>query len=103
MAPSSNAGCVPWESATGPPHQLRSGRMGFAERLIGSIRRECYAAPTLGAWTSKKGEWRVAGYRGAPFSCSNGSLWTCPDRNRADLNRYLFLWSSIYDRAKNPA
>ncbi len=39
-APSSHADCVPWVSGTSPLHQPRHGR-GFAERLIGSIRREC--------------------------------------------------------------
>jgi hypothetical protein len=39
MAASSHAGCVPWASGTGLPHQPRPGRM--AERLIGPIRREC--------------------------------------------------------------
>ena len=33
---SSNAGSVPWAFVTGSPWQI-----GFAERLIGSIRREC--------------------------------------------------------------
>ena len=37
MAASSHADCVPWASGTSLPHQPR----GFAERLIGSIRREC--------------------------------------------------------------
>jgi hypothetical protein len=31
-----HADCAPWASGTGPLH-----RPGFAERLIGSIRREC--------------------------------------------------------------
>ncbi len=35
---SSRAGCAPWGSGTGLPHQPRPGS---AERLIGSIRREC--------------------------------------------------------------
>src|SRR5436305_14175488 len=45
MAALSPADCAPWASGTSPPHQLRPGRTalpnGFAERLIGSIRREC--------------------------------------------------------------
>src|ERR1700693_506613 len=38
MAASSRADCAPWASGTSLPHQPRPG---FAERLIGSIRREC--------------------------------------------------------------
>src|ERR1700720_4314382 len=41
MAASSRADCDPWTSGTSLPHQPRPGRMAFAERLIGSIRREC--------------------------------------------------------------
>jgi hypothetical protein len=41
MAVLSRADCAPWASGTGLPHQPRPGRNGFAERLIGSIRREC--------------------------------------------------------------
>jgi hypothetical protein len=41
MAASSRADCAPWASGTSLPHQPRLGRNGFAERLIGSIRREC--------------------------------------------------------------
>jgi Integrase core domain len=33
--------CGPWASATSPLPQARLGRTAFAERLIGSIRREC--------------------------------------------------------------
>src|SRR6476646_4999866 len=39
-APSSHADCAPWASGTSLLHQPRLGS-GFAERLIGSIRREC--------------------------------------------------------------
>jgi Integrase core domain len=41
MAASSRADCAPWASGTSQLHQPRRGRNGFAERLIGSIRREC--------------------------------------------------------------
>ena len=41
MAVLSRADCVPWASGTSLPHQPRPGRMGVAERLIGSVRREC--------------------------------------------------------------
>ena len=37
----SHAECAPWASETSLPHRPRLGRNGFAERLIGSIRREC--------------------------------------------------------------
>jgi hypothetical protein len=40
-APSSHADCAPWASGTSRRHQLGPGRNGVAERLIGSIRREC--------------------------------------------------------------
>src|SRR3979490_321279 len=40
MAASSRADCAPWASGTSPPHQP-PWQNGFAERLIGSIRREC--------------------------------------------------------------
>ena len=35
------ADCAPWASGTSPLQQARLGKNGFAERLIGSIRREC--------------------------------------------------------------
>jgi hypothetical protein len=41
MARSSHADCAPWASGTSPLHQLHPWQNGFAERLIGSIRREC--------------------------------------------------------------
>jgi len=40
-APSSHAGCGPWAYGTNLLRRLRPGQNGFAERLIGSIRREC--------------------------------------------------------------
>ena len=39
-AASSRAECAPWASGTSLPHQPHLAD-GFAERLIGSIRREC--------------------------------------------------------------
>src|SRR5258706_15312787 len=39
MAASSHADCAPWASGTSLPRQ--PWQNGFAERLIGSIRREC--------------------------------------------------------------
>src|ERR1035437_784408 len=39
MAPSSHVDCAPWAFGTSLPHRLHLG--SFAERLIGSIRREC--------------------------------------------------------------
>lgn len=36
-----HADCAPWASGIGLLHRRRPGRNGFAERLIGSIRREC--------------------------------------------------------------
>jgi len=41
MVPSSHGDCAPWASGTNLPHQPRPWQNGFAERLIGSIRREC--------------------------------------------------------------
>src|SRR5438270_4959246 len=41
MALPSRTDCAPWASATSPSPQARLGQNGFAERLIGSIRREC--------------------------------------------------------------
>src|SRR5256884_4050885 len=41
MAASSHADCALWASGTSLPREPRPGRTGFAERLIGSIRREC--------------------------------------------------------------
>src|SRR5450759_1983283 len=41
MAASSHADCARWASGTSLPRQPRPGRTNFAERLIGSIRREC--------------------------------------------------------------
>jgi hypothetical protein len=41
MARSSHADCAPWASGTSPLHQLHLGKNGFAERLVGSIRRDC--------------------------------------------------------------
>jgi hypothetical protein len=41
MAASSRVDCAPWASGTSPPRQPRPSRMACAERLIGSIRREC--------------------------------------------------------------
>ena len=41
MAPLSHGGCALWASATSLLHRPRIGKNGFAERLIGSIRREC--------------------------------------------------------------
>ena len=41
MARLSHADCAPWASGTSPLHQLHLWQNGFAERLIGSIRREC--------------------------------------------------------------
>jgi hypothetical protein len=38
--PSSHADCTPWAFGTSPPHRPHPGRTA-AERLIGSIRREC--------------------------------------------------------------
>src|ERR1700676_2216290 len=40
MAASSRADCAPWASETSLPH-TSPWQNGFAERLIGSIRREC--------------------------------------------------------------
>jgi hypothetical protein len=40
MAASSHADCAPWASGTSLPHRPRL-QNGFAERLIGSIRRDC--------------------------------------------------------------
>jgi hypothetical protein len=41
MAPSSHVDCAPWAFGISQLHQPHLGRMAFAERLIGSIRREC--------------------------------------------------------------
>jgi hypothetical protein len=41
MAASSRADCAPWASGTSLPHRASPWQNGFAERLIGSIRREC--------------------------------------------------------------
>ena len=41
IAASSRADCAPWAFGTSLTHQPRLGQNGFAERLIGSIRREC--------------------------------------------------------------
>jgi hypothetical protein len=41
MAPLSHGGCAPWASATRPTAPASPWQNGFAERLIGSIRREC--------------------------------------------------------------
>ncbi|MCA6113161.1 transposase [Bradyrhizobium cenepequi] len=41
MAALSRAGCAPWASRTSRPRQPSPWQNGFAERLIGSIRREC--------------------------------------------------------------
>ena len=41
MARSSHADCAPWASGTSPLHQLHLGKNGFAEPLVGSIRRDC--------------------------------------------------------------
>src|ERR1700730_5468024 len=41
MAPSSHADCEPWAFGTNRLHRPHLGRTAFAERLIGSIRREC--------------------------------------------------------------
>ena len=41
MALLSHGGCAPWASATSLLHRPRPWQNGFAERLIGSIRREC--------------------------------------------------------------
>src|SRR6266481_4104044 len=41
MAPLSHADCEPWAFGTSPSHRPHLGRTAFAERLIGSIRREC--------------------------------------------------------------
>src|SRR3979490_1427674 len=40
-APSSHADCAPWASVTSLPHPASPWQNGCAERLIGSIRREC--------------------------------------------------------------
>src|SRR6185312_2532898 len=41
MARSPHADCAPWASGTSPLHRVPPWQNGFAERLIGSIRREC--------------------------------------------------------------
>src|SRR6478609_11906488 len=41
MVPSSHADCAPWASGTKPTAPASPWQNGFAERLIGSIRREC--------------------------------------------------------------
>jgi transposase InsO family protein len=41
MAPSSHADCEPWAFGTNRLHRPHPWQNGFAERLIGSIRREC--------------------------------------------------------------
>jgi len=41
MAASSPADCAPWASGTDPTALASPWQNGFAERLIGSIRREC--------------------------------------------------------------
>ena len=42
MAPSSRADCAPWAFGTSPIAPASPWQNGFAERLIGSIRRECF-------------------------------------------------------------
>src|SRR5665647_138724 len=41
MGPSSQADCAPWAFGTSPTAPASPWQNGFAERLIGSIRREC--------------------------------------------------------------
>jgi len=47
MVPSSHADCAPWASGDKPTAPASRWQNGFAERLIGSIRRECLISSFL--------------------------------------------------------